>query len=59
MARGLGRGFTPAHIHSQLGSYTDQIAQSSGSDRAKEWVRGVKLRDCCKVIKAVPHQTQL
>lgn len=30
MARGLGRGFTPAHIHSQLGSCSDQMAQAAG-----------------------------
>lgn len=58
MARGLGKGFTPAHIHSQLGSYTDQIAHRSGRDWAKEGVRGMKLRDRCKVIKRDPHRTQ-
>lgn len=30
MAGGLGKGFTPAHIHSQLGSYTNQIAPAAG-----------------------------
>lgn len=30
MARGLGKGFTPAHIHSQLSSCSDQMAQAAG-----------------------------
>lgn len=30
MGRGLGRGFTPAHIHSQLGSCSDRMAQAAG-----------------------------
>lgn len=40
MARGLGRGFTPAHIHSQLGSCSDQMAQAAGGDWVREGVRG-------------------
>lgn len=54
MARGLGKPFTPAHIHSQLGSYTRQRAHSSRG-ALKEGARRMKLRGCCKVIQTKTH----
>lgn len=58
MARGLGKGFTPAHIHSYLGLYTNRIAHSGGRDWVKEGVKGMKLCDHCKVSQTDPQQTQ-